>query len=202
MGKIVLVLFVFFCGIVFSQTKPKSSTKYKLTDIIPISYIRNYDSLADAFMCVEMIKKLNAIRKTNGMKPLIVDARLAPAAHHHAIYLDYVHDHKILSGEDNDNVTTMTHFQRYDIPGFNEILDPWDRIKLLQPNVFRSITEELTGIGSTIQLTYDQVTTNTLNYYKACSAHWTSLTTNPKYDAIFMFITHHGMVVTILGDYF
>jgi hypothetical protein len=202
MKKLLLAASLLVSVLAISQTKQKSSTKYKLTDIVPRSYIKNYDSLADVFMCTEIIKKLNAIRKTKGMKPLIVDARLAPAAYHHAIYLDYVHDHKILSGEDDDNVTTMTHSERYDIPGFNEILDPWDRIKLLQPSVFRSITEELTGIGSTIQLTYDQVTTNTLNYYKACSAHWTSLTTNPNYDAVFMFITHHGVVVTILGDYF
>jgi hypothetical protein len=202
MKKLLLAASLLVSVLAISQPKQKSSTKYKLTDIVPRSYIKNYDSLADVFMCTEIIKKLNAIRKTKGMKPLIVDARLAPAAYHHAIYLDYVHDHKILSGEDDDNVTTMTHSERYDIPGFNEILDPWDRIKLLQPSVFRSITEELTGIGSTIQLTYDQVTTNTLNYYKACSAHWTSLTTNPNYDAVFMFITHHGVVVTILGDYF
>ena len=202
MKKLLLAASLLVSVLAISQTKQKSSTKYKLTDIVPRSYIKNYDSLADVFMCTEIIKKLNAIRKTKGMKPLIVDARLAPAAYHHAIYLDYVHDHKILNGEDNDNVNTATHFQRYDIPGFDEILDPWDRIKLLQPGVFRSITEELTGIGCTIKATYDQVTTNTLNYYKACSAHWTSLTTNPNYDAVFMFITHHGMVVTILGDYF
>lgn len=202
MGKIVLVLFVFFCGIVFSQTKPKLPTKYKLTDLVKRAYVYKQDSLKNEFMCAETIKKLNAIRKTNGMKPLIVDARLAPAAYHHAIYMDYVHDHKILNGEDNDNVSTATHFQRYDIPGFNEILDPWDRIKLLQPGIFRSITEELSGIGCTIQLTYDQVTTNTLNFFKACDAHWTSLTTNPKYDAVFMFITHHGEVIIMLGDYF
>jgi hypothetical protein len=198
MKKLLLAASLLVSVISVAQTKPK----YKLTDIVPSSYIYNYDSLADVFICTEIIKKLNAIRKTKGMKPLIVDARLAPAAYHHAIYLDYVHDHKILNGEDNDNVNTATHFQRYDIPGFDEILDPWDRIKLLQPGVFRSITEELTGIGSTFKETYDQVTTNTLNDYKACSAHWTSLTANPNYDAVFMFITHHGMVVTILGDYF
>jgi hypothetical protein len=201
MKKLLLAASLLVSVLAISQPKQKSSTKYKLTDIVPRSYIKNYDSLADVFMCTEIIKKLNAIRKTKGMKPLIVDVRLAPAAYHHAIYLDYVHDHKIMAPE-NDYKTSMTHSERYDIPGFNEILDPWDRIKLLQPGVFRSITEELTGIGSTIQLTYDQVTTNTLNYYKACSAHWTSLTTNPNYDAVFMFITHHGVVVTILGDYF
>jgi hypothetical protein len=197
MKKLLLAASLLVSVISVAQTKPK----YKLTDIVPSSYIYNYDSLADVFMCAEIIKKLNAIRKTKGMKPLIVDTRLAPAAYHHAIYLDYVHDHKIMAPE-NDYKTSMTHSERYDIPGFNEILDPWDRIKLLQPSVFRSITEELTGIGCTIKATYDQVTTNTLNYYKACSAHWTSLTTNPNYDAVFMFITHHGVVVTILGDYF
>jgi hypothetical protein len=185
-----------------SQTKAKQSTKYKLTDIIPNSYIRNYDSLADIFISTETIKKLNAIRKAKGMKPLIVDSRLAPAAYHHAFYMDYVHDHNILNGEDNDNVTTATHFQRYNIPNFTEILDPWDRIKLLEPGVFRSITEELSGIGSTIKLTYDQVTTNTLNFFKGCDAHWYALTSNPKYDAVFMFITHHGEVIIMLGDYF
>jgi hypothetical protein len=197
MKKLLLAASLLVSVISVAQTKPK----YKLTDLVNRAYNYKQDSLKNEFMCAEIIKKLNAIRKTKGMKPLIVDARLAPAAYHHAIYLDYVHDHKIMAPE-NDYKTSMTHFQRYDIPGFNEILDPWDRIKLLQPGVFRSITEELTGIGCTIQLTYDQVTTNTLNDYKACSAHWTSLTTNPNYDAVFMFITHHGMVVTILGDYF
>lgn len=185
-----------------AQTKTKSSTKYKLTDIIPNSYIRNYDSLADVFISTETIKKLNAIRKAKGMKPLIVDARLAPAAYHHAIYIDYVMDHNILNGEDNDGVSTVTHFERHDIPNFTEILDPWDRIKLLEPGVFRSITEELSGIGSTYKETYDQVTTNTLNFFKGCSAHWTALTANPKYDAVFMFITHRGEVIIMLGDYF
>jgi hypothetical protein len=198
MKKLLLAASLLVSVISVAQTKPK----YKLTDLVNRAYDYKQDSLKNEFMCAEIIKKLNAIRKTKGMKPLIVDVRLAPAAYHHAIYLDYVHDHNILNGEDNDNVNTATHFQRYDIPRFNEILDPWDRIKLLQPSVFRSITEELTGIGSTFKETYDQVTTNTLNDYKACSAHWTSLTTNPNYDAVFMFITHHGMVVTILGDYF
>jgi hypothetical protein len=202
MKTLVLAASLLVSVIAVSQTKAKQSTKYKLTDLVNRAYDYSKDSLKNEFISSETIKKLNAIRKAKGMKPLIVDARLAPAAYHHAFYLDYVHDHKILSGEDNDNVTTMTHSERYDIPNFNEILDPWDRIKLLEPGVFRSITEELTGFGVTYTLTYDQVTTNTLNYYKSCSAHWNALTSNPKYDAVFMFITHHGLVVTILGDYF
>jgi hypothetical protein len=197
MKKLLLAASLLVCLFTVAQSKPK----YKLTDLVERAYVYKQDSLKNEFMCAETIKKLNAIRKTNGMKPLIVDARLAPAAHHHAIYMDYAADHNIMAPE-NDNTTAMTHFERYDIPGFNEILDPWDRIKLLQPNVFRSITEELSGIGCTIQLTYDQVTTNTLNFFKACSAHWTSLTTNPKYDAVFMFISHHGEVIIMLGDYF
>jgi hypothetical protein len=199
MKKLLLAASLLVSVLAISQPKQKSSTKYKLTDLVNRAYDYKQDSLKNEFMCTEIIKKLNAIRKTKGMKPLIVDARLAPAAYHHAIYLDYVHDHKILS---EDGKFTMTHVERYDIPNFTEILEPWDRIKLLELGVFKEIREELTVIGCTIKATYDQVTSSTLHNYEACDAHWAALTTNIKQDAIFMFITRRGTVITILGDYF
>ena len=195
MKKLLLTASLFVSLLTVAQSKPK----YKLTDLVNKSYEYQKDSLKNEFICSESIKKLNAIRKTKGMKPLIVDNRLAPAAYHHAIYLNYVADHNILS---EDGKFTVTHVERFDIPNFTEILDSWDRIKLLDSGVFKEIREELTVIGCTIKATFDQVTSSTLRNYEACDAHWTALTTNAKQDAIFMFITRRGTVVTILGDYF
>lgn len=198
MKKLVVVLAVVFSGIVFSQTKPKSSPKYKLTDLVNITWDYHLDSMKFIFIRDVAIKKLNAIRKTKGMNPLIVDFRLAPAVYHHSFYLNYVYDHDI---KDVDG-WHLTHTERFDIPNFTEILEPWDRIKLLEPCVFKEIREELTGIGYNGRMTFDQVAVSTLNGYKACDAHWNALTTNPNLDAIFMYINQHGTVITILGDYF
>ena len=102
------------------------------------------DSLKSEFIQTETLKKLNKIRKDAGMKELIVDVRLKPAATHNATYNLYCSDNQIFQpGQEwyQKGQFTLTHDQRVNIPNFDEILYPNQRIKLLEPNIFSEITE-------------------------------------------------------------
>jgi hypothetical protein len=172
---------------------------YKVADADKIS-----DSLKSEFIQTETLKKLNKIRKDAGMKPLIVDVRLKPAATQNAAYNRYCANNKIFQkGEKkSQGEFTLTHTQRADIPNFDEILEPWDRIKLVEPNVFASITEELTMSFYLPSYTYDYITTDVLEMYKICSAHWTALTKNPSWDCVYFYHDRqNGFCYIILGKY-
>lgn len=218
MKKLILVIALGVSGFGFGQTfklsdkightgefwkleilKDDSVSFYKVADADKIS-----DSLKSEFIQTETLKKLNKIRKDAGMKPLIVDVRLKPAATHNATYNRYCADNKIFQkGEEKfQRGFTLTHTQRADIPNFDEILEPWDRIKLLEPNVFASITEELTMGTTYANYSYDYITTNVLEMYKICSAHWTALTKNPSWDCVYFYHDRqNGFCYVILGKY-
>ena len=163
------------------------------------------DSLKSEFIQTETLKKLNKIRKDAGMKPLIVDVRLKPAATHNATYNRYCLYNKIFQpGQEwyQKGEVTLTHTQRVDIPNFTEILWPDQRIKLLEPNVFASINEELTMSHRYADYTYDYITTDILDMYKICSAHWTALTKNPSWDCVYFYHDRQdGFCYVILGKY-
>lgn len=172
---------------------------YKVADADKIS-----DSLKSEFIQTETLKKLNKIRKDAGMKPLIVDVRLKPAATQNAAYNRYCANNKIFQkGEEwSQGEFTLTHTQRADIPNFDEILWPDQRIKLLEPNVFASINEELTMSHRYADYTYDYITTDILDMYKICSAHWTALTKNPSWDCVYFYHDRqNGFCYVILGKY-
>ena len=139
------------------------------------------------------------------MPELVVDIRLKPAATH-AYYNRYCQKHEIFQpGEEwvQKGVVTMTHKQRVDIPNHDEILYPDQRIKLLQPNIFSKITEELTSCLTISYDTYDQISDEILNNYKACiDGHWKALTKNPDWNCGYLYIDRtNNKCFFILGQY-
>ena len=163
------------------------------------------DSLKFEFLQSETIKKLNEIRSRSGMHDFVVDIRLKPAAVHNANYNRYCRIHKIFQpGQEwyQKGIYTLTHTQRVDIPNHDEILYPDQRIKLLPPNIFSSITEELTSFVPFDDRTYDELSNNIINSYKACTGHWNALTTNTKWNCIYLYIDQrNGICYVILGQY-
>lgn len=199
MKNLVLIFLVCFVGNLFSQ-------KFKLTDTV--GRINNgndfLDSLKREYIQVESIKKLNKIRKDLGMKPLIYDERLKPAAYHNIVYNRYCQWNRIFQpGEErSQGNNTLTHTQRVDIPNFTEILWPDQRISLLEKGVFQKITEELTQDISWPTWTFDEVTNRPWDRYKVCSAHWNALTKSTEWDAVYFYHdTKTGLHVVILGKY-
>ena len=162
------------------------------------------DSLKREFIQVEAVKKLNAIRKEKGMKPLIFEEALRPAAYHNSFYNRYMFEHKIESRIGDDYTSYMTHNQTHDIPNFEEIEYPWDRVKLCDRSKIQSITEELTqswGYDES-KWTFSQTCDKIWEHYGICDAHWNALTKNPKWDCVFVYKDcENGVVVTILGKY-
>lgn len=163
------------------------------------------DSLKSEFIQNETLKKLNKIRKDIGMAELIIDDRLKPAATHNAVYNRYCSQNQIFQpGQEwaQKGKYTLTHDQRVDIPSHEEILYPDQRIKLLEPNVFSAITEELTMSTTYAKYTYDYIIDRILLNYKACDAHWNALTKNPKWNCVYFYHDRiNGFCYIILGQY-
>ena len=220
MKTLLVIIAVTLSAVSFSQTKP--IPKFKSTDTVghmhtfkiydkdgylvgetPADSIR--DSLKSELIQTLTLQKLNKIRKDAGIKELIVDIRLKPAATHNATYNRYCSENRVFQpGYEwyQKGKFTITHDQLVDIPNFEELKEPWDRIKLLEPGVFSSITEELTMSGFWSTNTFDQAADNILDGYKACSAHWTALTKNPKWDGVYFYHDRvNGFCYVILGCY-
>lgn len=180
--------------------------KFKLSDTVGRTNRGNdyLDSIKREFIQVESVKKLNKIRKDLGMKPLIYDERLKPAAYHNVVYNRYCQWNEIIQPnqpKENGN-STMTHTQDVDIPNFKEIVWPDQRISLLEKGVFSKITEELTQDIIWSTWTFDEVTKRPWDRYKICSAHWGALTKSTVWDAIYFYYdTKTGLHVVILGKY-
>ena len=203
-------LFFIFSVLVVSSVTAQTP-KFKLTDKHGdwnAGDVR-LDSLKQEFIQAEVVKKINSIRVANGMKALILDEGLRPAAVQNAIYNRWCLENKIVQYP--DETCTMTHIQRIDMPNFEEIYWPDARIKLLDQTRFSSITEELTyDLIFDLQNTetYQKRVDEVIKLYKACDAHWNAMTKNPKWDAIYVFYDLHAsekgktaIVYIILGNY-
>jgi hypothetical protein len=185
--------------------------KFKLSDTTgDWNQGNNYlDSLKQEFIQLETFKEINRRRAAYGMKPLVLDTGLRAAAVHNAIYNRWCLKNRIVQRPGDD--CTMTHDQRVDMPGFDEIKFPEFRIKLLDQTRFASITEELTWCAifnlqntDTYKMRVDHVIKN----YEVSEAHWYAITKNPKWDAIYIFYDLHFTdtaqnvcVFIILGNY-
>ena len=216
MKKIILSISILLSGIAFGQSKYKLSDLrghmeafYEFNDNWELIKVAEADVVSDSLKCefiqTETIKKLNRIRVEKGMPELVVDIRLKPAATHNAYYNRYCWKHEIFQpGEEwaQKGKFTLTHTQRVDIPNHEEILWPDQRIRLLQPNVFSEITEELTMISNSFDETYQQIIDHILRNYKGCSAHWNALTKNPKWDSVYFYMDRiNSRCYIILGQY-
>jgi hypothetical protein len=201
----------------FSQQKSTKSVtsnispKFKLSDTTGKWNRGNdyLDSLKQEFIQLETFKEINRRRAAYGMKPLVLDTGLRPAAVHNAIYNRWCLKNRIVQHPGDD--CTMTHFQRVNMPGFTEIEFPMSRIRLLDQNRFASITEELTWCAiANLQNTdtYKKRVDHVIENYECSKAHWYDITKDPKWDAIYIFYDLHFTdtaqnvcVFIILGDY-
>ena len=160
------------------------------------------DSLKREFIQVESVKKLNAIRKEKGMKPLIFEEALRPAAYHNLVYNRYMFVNKIKSPIGGGKEHYMTHGQYYDIPNFEEIEYPWDRVKLCDRSKIKSINELLTQNDNWEDWTFDHTCNRIWEMYSICAAHWNALTTESEWDCVFVYRDfENGIILTIIGSY-
>lgn len=177
----------------FSQVKSKTTPKYKLTDTIGYwNYGNLYtDSIKQEFIQNEIIKQFNAARIAKGVAPLTPDAGLKPAAVHNAKYNRYCLANEIeqIPGQ----TIYMSHFQKVDIPNFEEIPEVGARIKLLDQTKFGGITEELTFnvICACNPQTFQQTVDNTVNNFKASVHHWDDIV-GEQWDAVYVYYDLHA----------
>ncbi len=203
----------------FSQQKStksvtsNTSPKFKLSDTTGKWNRGNdyLDSLKQEFIQLETFKEINRRRAAYGMKPLVLDTGLRPAAVHNAIYNRWCLKNRIAQRPGDD--CTMTHDQRVDMPGFTEIKFPEFRIKLLDQSRFASITEELTWepiFNLQNKDTFKQRVDGNIFGFEMSEGHWYDITKDPKWDAIYIFYdlhytgdtkSEHVCVFIILGDY-
>lgn len=178
-------------GVCLISLSTVAQVKFKLTDTIGKWNQGNLyrDSLKQEFIQQEITKKINAARVKKGMKPLISDIGLKPAAVHNAIYNRYCFAHDIHS---TWSYSTMTHFQNVDIPNFTEIVDPWARISLLDRTKFAGITENLTlSLIMSPNLTFQQVIDIAVGDFAHSLPHWESLTEHEQWDAMYVYYDLH-----------
>lgn len=213
MKKLLVLLVLLVSGTSFSQNFKLSDTLGRMVGRFTYVFDENWelrrdtismteplrDSLKREFIQVEAVKKLNDIRKEKGMKPLIFEEALRPAAYHNVVYNRYMYEHRI-DAEDDGNY--LTHCQYIDIPNFEELVYPWDRVVLCDRSKISSITEELAGNNRREMWTLGQTCDHIWEMYSICNSHWNALTTNPKWDCVFVYRDfENGVVVTILGKY-
>jgi len=216
MKNLMLVLVLLVSGFGFSQNFKLSDTLGNMDGRFTYVLDENWnlrkdtismteplrDSLKREFIQVEAVKKLNAIRKEKGMKPLIFEEGLRPAAYHNVVYNRYMFEHKIKSPMGDGTESYMTHNQYTDIPNHEELVYPWDRVKLLDRSKIKSINEVLTQNTYKEEWTFDHTCNRIWEMYSICDAHWNALTTEKEWDCIFIYRDfENGVVYGILGVY-
>jgi len=159
---------------------------------VPVVYV--YDSIEDRKDHIKAVNELNAIRKKAGKPILKWDDRLQLAAVHHVKYMQYCKKHHLVNEQffaEKDTAedrSYMGHTEKFDIPNFTEIQEPFMRVRLLDRTVFSEMTEEL-GTGFTVM------------GFNFCPHHWASLN-NAKWDAVYAYTDPYTHVtIVILGKY-
>ena len=161
---------------------------------VPSPYV--YDSVTNRKAQIKSVNELNAIRKKAGKPLLKWDDRLQPAAVHHVKYMQYCKKHHLINAPDfveKDTIkfkdySFMDHTQKFDIPNFTEIQEPFMRVRLLDRTVFSEMTEEL-GSGFDVM------------GFNFCPYHWADLN-DAKWDAIYVYIDPiTSVTIVILGKY-
>ena len=161
---------------------------------VPSPYV--YDSVTNRKAQIKSVNELNAIRKKAGKPLLKWDDRLQPAAVHHVKYMQYCKKHHLINAPDfveKDTIkfkdcSFMDHNQKFDIPNFTEIQEPFMRVRLLDRTVFSEMTE-LLGSGFYVM------------GFDFCPYHWADLN-NAKWDAVYAYTDDYTSVtIVILGKY-
>jgi len=167
----------------------KSNTMKKLITILLVvisisgysqRYSKNYvpkkvDSVMISMVNKDILRIVNEYRKEKGLRPLKWDDRLKPAADHQIAYMD-------LSN------TFDGHDQHIDIPDFDEIYYPWDRVTKLcekDSNIYDETSEILLSSAWFIHnkekgkpISYFASTI--VEQYHNSPAHWAALM-NPRH---------------------
>ena len=145
----------------------------------------NFDSITRIALEQFIFDRLNWHRKRRGVAELEWDERLRPATYHHVVYQRAV-------GE-------STHEESVNLPNFTEYWYPWNRLQLLDQDVFQKMQECLAG--GYIQLKDPIYTSRTMNPtfkemvdllftpkhgLNTCSAHWEELM-SAEYDCYYMY---------------
>ena len=154
-----------------------------------------HDNNAMRYLAKLTFEELNARRVKMGKAPLIWDARLKPAAEHHAYYLDYVYFYKI---DPNKDGWYMSHDEDYDIPNFEEEYYAHWRLRFVDekyPDVFAEMGEDLTS-GSFAE-TFADYSKDIIYAFNHSKCHWEDLT-DSKWDAVYIHISPNNGVVTVI----
>ena len=186
--------------LVSSYTLPESQRTYKKGEVLSSQTWTTgewvYDSIEDRIDQIKSVNELNAIRKKAGKPLLKWDDRLQPAVVHHVKYMQYCKKHHLINAPDfveKDTIkfkdcSFMDHNQKFDIPNFTEIQEPFMRVRLLDRTVFSEMTEELGTVGNVMGFNW-------------CPYHWASLN-NAKWDAVYAYTDDYTSVtIVILGKY-
>jgi hypothetical protein len=184
--------------LVSSYTLPESQRTYKKGEVISsqtwTTPVRVFDSVKDRKDQIKSVNELNAIRKKAGKPILKWDDRLQPAAVYHVKYMQYCKKHHLVNEQffaDKDTAedrSYMGHTEKFDIPNFTEIQEPFMRVRLLDRTVFSEMTE-LLGSGFYVM------------GFNFCPYHWADLN-DAKWDAVFAYTDDYtGVTIVILGKY-
>ncbi len=154
MKKLVLAIAV---SLVTLNSFSQNTKTYKLGEVFTPSWyvpvVVVFDSVKDRKNQIKAVNELNAIRKKAGKPLLKWDDRLQPAAVHHVTYMKYCKKHHLINEPEfvekdtNYDASYMDHTQKFDIPNFTEIQEPFMRIRLLDRTVFSEMTELLGTVG-------------------------------------------------------
>jgi len=159
MKKLITILLLIITSIGYSQKYHK--------DYVPDSL--TYEWLE--WVKQDIVRQLNEYRVKEGVPKVKWDDRFKPAADHHLYWLA-------------DNTTKFDHEQDTDIPNFEEISSPWERVRILcekDSNIYKgpahenSLQEHLyIGIEDHPSSHYS---TQIVEMFKLSHAHWESLMT-------------------------
>ena len=99
-----------------------------------------------------------------------------------------INEPEFVEKDTNYDASYMDHTQKFDIPNFTEIQEPFMRVRLLDRTVFSEMTEELGTVGDVMGFNF-------------CPYHWADLN-NAKWDAVYAYTDHYTRVtIVILGKY-
>ena len=144
----------------------------------------NFDSITRIALEQFIFDRLNWHRKRRGVAELKWDERLRPATYHHVVYQRAV-------GE-------STHEESVDLPNFTEYWYPWNRLQLLDQDVFQKMQECLLGGYIKLKNPYGGIHVNTTfkemvdllftpkHGLNTCAAHWNELM-SAEYDCYYMY---------------
>lgn len=151
----------------------------------------------------EFIKKTNAYRDSLGLSPIEYDSNLSLASKYHLQYLIKGFETGLIS------VDSMSHYQNIDLPGFDEIVSPKERIKKLtnfEPASEIVALYKISSNGKDVILNPSEGASRFLSSFKRSPGHHKKIIQNHKYkvngkeETLKMGVSsHNGILVVVYG---